>query len=289
MEIISTRRRAFTLMELLVVIAIIAVLMALLVPAVMHVRELASRTQSMNNMRQIALATHSYADANRNYLPNIQGFNFASRDVEFSLFLGLLPHLEQQGIAKAYREKFGEGSMSTEFVIPVYVSPADPTISGEPKGLCSYAANAIVFERRAKFNQFIDGTSNTAMFAEHYAHNCGGTVFSWAIDDMPSIEKSPVPGCINVMRAPTFADRTLGDVTPQRRGGKTLASVPGLTFQARPALNQCDPRIPQTPHASGMLIALADGSVRVIAPSISEATFWSAMTPRGGEVLGSDW
>jgi hypothetical protein len=36
-------------------------------------------------------------------------------------------------------------------------------------------------------------------------------------------------------------------------------------------------------------VAKADGSVRTVAPSVSSATFWAAVTPAGGETLGSDW
>ena len=83
------------------------------------------------------------------------------------------------------------------------------------------------------------------------------------------------------MRRSSFAD--VGDVGPN------AASPPTLTFQVRPAISDCNPRIPQTPFSGGLLAGLADGSVRMLSPGISPATFWAAVTPAGGEVLGSDW
>ena len=66
---------------------------------------------------------------------------------------------------------------------------------------------------------------------------------------------------------------------------------PGSIFQVQPTpfLGNCDPTRAATAHPGGILVGLADGSVRTLAPSMSGDTWWAAVTPTGGEVLGSDW
>ncbi len=63
------KREGFTLIELLVVVAIIAILAAMLLPALSRAREQARRVTCMNNLRQIGLAIIMYANDNDDFLP----------------------------------------------------------------------------------------------------------------------------------------------------------------------------------------------------------------------------
>lgn len=112
-------RRALTLIEVLVVIGVLALLTALLLPAVAAARDAASRVQCLNNVRQLALASANYADVHGVLLPGPEG-----------MYRGLAAMAEHQV----------EGGGGAVGASPIDFCPSDPAVVPS-EGHVSYLAN----------------------------------------------------------------------------------------------------------------------------------------------------
>jgi prepilin-type N-terminal cleavage/methylation domain-containing protein/prepilin-type processing-associated H-X9-DG protein len=89
------RRRGFTLIELLVVLSVIALMAALLLPALDQSRTAAQRVKCVSNLRQLGLATHLYWDDNRGYAVRYRGAATNGGDIYWFGWLGRGPEGER--------------------------------------------------------------------------------------------------------------------------------------------------------------------------------------------------
>jgi prepilin-type N-terminal cleavage/methylation domain-containing protein len=299
-------RRGFTLIELLVVIAIIAILIGLLVPAVQKVREAAARTQSLNNLKQMSLALHNMNDTN-GVLPNAEG-TYPRRGVTDPYLPGqtwigttqywMLPFIEHDNVYKQMAVNHND-SWWCGYKVKTYTSPADPSATGggfldtsSPRDGDSYAPNEMVFQVGARGNSnpyarisatFTDGTSNTIVFAEKYMV-CGPrsnsqSYFYWGETCLTCGSPGNKNGACNRLGS---NPGSLGS-PPMFYNSQTV--VP----QFKPLPNNCNPCLLQGHYQSGINVGLGDGSTRLVASGISQATWANAVNPADGNTLGSDW
>lgn len=197
-----TGRKGFTLIELLVVIAIIAILIALLLPAVQQAREAARRTQCKNNLKQIGLALHNYESAYTTFPMGDCSVNYGAGDVpQASVHAYLLPFLDGANNYNTFDLNYQVNGNTRNAQariqhIPTYHCPSDPGANrnlvagiidaasanymqslGSHANHAGYLVSGTALPRTAdhgpffrnskvQIRDFVDGTSNTAVFAE---------------------------------------------------------------------------------------------------------------------------
>jgi prepilin-type N-terminal cleavage/methylation domain-containing protein len=344
-------RKGFTLIELLVVIAIIAILIGLLLPAVQKVREAAARTQSTNNIKQLALSFHNYQDAVGQmphngvwegmwWFPWTGGTNkfpTPERAVACSWVVKILPYIEQDNLLRNWNQttplktlidpgRAGTGLSRIAFngnltdftsirqsgAVTDYAangaligSGMNPVNAADPPNWSSSFSSFRTFGRRIEL--ISDGSSNTIMLGtKAVATNIYGargpgtfTMSNGATrdsNDDPITEASPQ--AMGLMRS-LVPDSTawMGSTTGVRNIvlGQSMGLATGWEawFLSVFTLER-DRRDLDTwnrwgsPYSGGVLMGMADGSVRNLRFTTTSRVVCDMITANGGEVVSDN-
>jgi type II secretory pathway pseudopilin PulG len=279
-------RHGKSLVEVLVVVGILGTLVAILLPAVQKVRAYSLRVIDQNHQRQIVLALHQYATSYNGKLPG-RYVPPAHPLADSSPLVNILPYVGSSldGVSFRYPVVYP--------VVKLYLSPTDPTVARLPPnsthGPTSYGLNQQVFGGRPSLaSTFADGLSNTIALSQRYCYsnfrydNTTKPLRTTYVYYELAVPNDPTQ--VSLDHSGTFADPVYFDAVPVRGAGGTRCSIPGATFQTAPTPDGANSRFLQASQAAGLLVCMFDGSVRTYSPTVSEAVFWSAVTPSGSEV-----
>lgn len=310
---VSRSSRGFTVVELLVTIAIIAILAALLLPAVQQAREASRRVVCANNMRQIGLAMHQYVSGH-GVFPAGQGAKSQS------FLVTILAHLDGQPLYDAINHDVDvsgpENHTGMATRLSVFLCPSD---TREPYGYpTSYAGNSgdgyypnksnglfsttdIPQERWLPFGGLTDGASTTAAVSEWLVSGLGDS------DPRRAFHLSPV-GAPSDNLAFEIRCRSLAGmvsrVSPRAEPwydglwSKTLydhffgINMPNCSNAIRSPAARAQDTLGTSPaascHPSGANVLFADGHLVFVRESIALAAWRALGTRDGGEIVTID-
>lgn len=289
----NSMRRAYSLVEVLVAIAILGVIVGLTLSAVQRVRVAATRTQCLNNLRQLTIALHSYNDKHGS-LPS--GFTYEPNKPSLRA-LGwharLLPYIERdalwQEILAAYAadpDNTGAGSLAHEKIraipVPLFFCPLDgrgPVVTPKgytiPIGMTTYLGvsgvdtlkkdGCLFINSSVRLTDIKDGTGNTLLVGERPPST--DSIWGWWYR---GIGQDLDGGAEVVLGVQELNYSTMTTACPNG----PYSYGPGQFT------NQCDLFHFWSPHPGGAHFAFADGSARFM--KFAAAPIMPALATRAG-------
>lgn len=294
-------RRAFTLIELLVVIAIIAILIAMLVPAVQKVREGAARTECTNKLKQLALALANYHDRHSAFPPahcqNTLSYNCPpppDTKQYFAWSARILPYIEQRALYDQVN-----WNAHPWWQHPINETPLDIyrcASDSRPTFVAKYGADLVALSgymgvsgtdqlaydgilhvnAKVQMKRILDGSSNTLLIGERPPSE--DLVYGWwfaGAGPPPNFGATDVVIGVNEIKNP-------GASPPDRDTFRQGSIVdPGQDHKWHF----------WSLHPAGTNFAFADGAVRFIGYDIGQPTINALSTRAGGEIptLPAQW
>lgn len=238
-------RRGLTILELLVVFAVIAVLVALILPAVQAARESARRVECSNHLKQIGIALHSYHELLGALPPGWRDDHLMHSAYAWSN--GLLPFLEQNAVFNEINFSkpldAPEHLVMAERRVPALRCPSDiaPPLFAlyehndpsnflmdlphsnyvgvfgtlDPDGTSDPGNGPFVRNRSVRFIEFVNGQSNVLMIGERTAEQLPATWFGFIYGSEEA--QSRVAGYVN--HAPGHHDADECEFSSRHTGG----------------------------------------------------------------------
>ncbi|WP_425614967.1 DUF1559 domain-containing protein [Anatilimnocola sp. NA78] len=317
------KSRGFTLIELLVVVAVIGLLVALLLPAVQASRESARRLSCGNNLKQLALAMHTYADTFHQLPEGLRQEGAPYRGCTF--YTKLLPYIEQQPLYDAWdftNLQANTTSGRTATRIALLICPSD-VFEQDVFEVPADAASGVNYAGRYAGTSYAGNSGDASYLAADGPTKPTGVLFLTGPASTPLPNQQAVSwreisdGYSNtIMLGEKFHTDHNFDSTPGNTRGnlhlhqwsmwawsggyKGAGHVMGsaaVPLNERVTLPLLKGTLPQdrriaawgSGHPRGVNFVLCDGSVRFLRQEITQATLAALSTREGSEAILEDF
>lgn len=306
------RQRGFTLIELLVVIAIIAVLIALLLPAVQQAWEAARRTQCRNNLKQLGLALHNYhdsamcfpfgQDAAKSYSAISQMLPYFDQaplysTINFNLPCGDAANAAPRNTELAalrcpsdFNNPMAATGGATNYLMNKGTGVIWTDASGPNTGM-PLQTGVMFFQSCIRMRDITDGTSNTAAISERILADGNNGVVSPLADVFfsplaPTTPDEAVTMC-NAVDINNLANQfPLFMGAPWIHGQHTYLHINTPNTRSCGFFTVLRANMPASSrHVGGVNTLLCDGSVRFVSENIDRGVWRSVGTRAGGETV----
>ena len=299
-------QRGFTLVELLVVIGIIAILIALLLPAVNAAREAARKITCGSQIRQIGIALNSYHTARSKFPPFLISHSgnpgriadASSGDGSVNWLVLLLPYVEEEPLYDQWDQDIPANQnpgRSTD--ISIFKCPSDPNNSGN---LCTYAGGGWA---RGNYGMNVSPCSH-GIGARSRLGGIGGANYSVrmrqitdgasktvAVDELRSgLNPNDIRGCWAMPGLSAGTAAFFGDAdVPNARGGNSddmeNCQASGSARDGSQGMgcfdtNSTGQMAARSSHPGGVHVMMVDGSVRFVGDDVDSKGSQQGCGPR---------